>query len=330
MGLISRVSRKVSNDDERWIEVGLVVVDPLVDGELPVFQDEIDLPSHIERLKKASMSNHNLMIRLKTYWGSREEIRALLTKQGLGAQKISVVQLFTRVARKKGKLMIAVEKGVGERGWEEAAQLLKDCSADLIIVIGVGANLLREIKISKCMILISTCSSEEKRSLFSKSQQALSEAEPPYNDRHCQVFLEQFYQCLFQRKELEDSFREAQGEAAKHTSTYIWCCCLHEHAEDCRWQDIISKIGELQAHRIFRHLQRDWNKNNCFEVTHRVQSYLVGEGQTCVGEGPCCYAKLGLDRKQLHTNELSNNLLVWNGESYPGIEPACEQRANRF
>jgi hypothetical protein len=159
MGLISRVSHKISNDDERWIEVGLVVVDPLVDGELPVFQDEIDLPSHIERLKKASMSNHNLMIRVKTYWGSREEIRALLTKQGIAAQKISIVQLFTRVARKKGKLMIAVEKGVGERGWEEAAELLRDCSADLIIVIGVGANLLKEIKISKCMILISTCSS---------------------------------------------------------------------------------------------------------------------------------------------------------------------------
>jgi len=55
------------------IEVALVVCDPLVDetGEQPIFQDEVDISNHIERLKRASISNSSLTIKAKRYWGTK-------------------------------------------------------------------------------------------------------------------------------------------------------------------------------------------------------------------------------------------------------------------
>jgi hypothetical protein len=64
----------------------------------PLYHDEIDLPSHIEKLRKASLSKSDLSIKVSRVWGTKRELSKYLSGN-FGDKKGSffVVQIFTRV-----------------------------------------------------------------------------------------------------------------------------------------------------------------------------------------------------------------------------------------
>lgn len=84
MDIINKMSSRVSSHDiEHIVEVYLFVSDPLtcLNGELiPVHNDEINIVSHMDRLKRASMSECNLTIRAKRCWGTRNKLIAVLNQ----------------------------------------------------------------------------------------------------------------------------------------------------------------------------------------------------------------------------------------------------------
>lgn len=86
MDIINKMSSRVSSQDiEHIVEVYLFISDPLaclINGELiPVHNDEINIVSHIDRLKRASMSDSNLTIRAKRCWGTRNKLISVLNQE---------------------------------------------------------------------------------------------------------------------------------------------------------------------------------------------------------------------------------------------------------
>lgn len=103
--------------------------------------------------------------------------------------------------------------------------MLSYYKVDLLIVVGVGANLLAEIDYPKPLILITSISLEDKKSAtHSKNILDLYNA---YNDTFAQTFLESFFQNLFKRVEIGESVELAKKESSKFVEKYIWCCCMH-------------------------------------------------------------------------------------------------------
>jgi hypothetical protein len=81
----------------------LVVSDPLANQNttnttselVPVHNDEVNLASHIERLKRASMSDSNLTIRATRCWGSITKLASILNQEETPEKKINIVQFMT-------------------------------------------------------------------------------------------------------------------------------------------------------------------------------------------------------------------------------------------
>jgi hypothetical protein len=71
--------------------------------------------------------------------------------------------LLTEVRRVNDRLMLSLEGPLGEQMWEPAEEILSYHEVDLLIIIGVGANLLQAIDYPKPLILITSISIEEKR-----------------------------------------------------------------------------------------------------------------------------------------------------------------------
>lgn len=122
MDIISKMSSRVSSHDvEHIVEVYLFVSDPLaclINGELvPVHNDEINIVSHMDRLKRASMSDSNLTIRAKRCWGTKNKLISVLNQEETQEMKINIVQLMTEVRRINGKLMISLEGPLGQQIW---------------------------------------------------------------------------------------------------------------------------------------------------------------------------------------------------------------------
>ena len=108
--------------EEEIIKVFLVVCDPLVENQLekekqvtkeviyPLYHNEIDVPNHLERLKNASQTLSNMSIVASRVWGSRDELTKCLkcSSSDIKNNLFSVVQIFTRVERHKGVIVISL------------------------------------------------------------------------------------------------------------------------------------------------------------------------------------------------------------------------------
>ena len=112
---------------------------------MPVHNDEINIVSHMDRLKRASMSDSNLTIKARRCWGTKSRLVAVLNQEETQEMKISIVQLMTEVRRIDGKLMLSLEGPMGQQIWDSAEEILSYTQIDLLIIIGVGANFLKEI-----------------------------------------------------------------------------------------------------------------------------------------------------------------------------------------
>lgn len=310
MEIISKTSRSYSVDVEHAIDIILVVSDPLVhfhsDEAHPIYNDEVNITSHIERLKRASMSDSNLTIRAKREWATKKRLVSILSQEEVSRKKINIVELLTEVRRMEGKLMLSLEGPLGEQIWESAEEILSYHEIDLLIIIGVGANLLSEINYAKPLLLITSISIEEKR-IITQSRNMM-DSENIYNDAFSQVFLENFYQSLFKRAEIGESVDVAKREAGKLIESYIWCCCMHEHAPNCGWEEIINKIGYMEAHRLFKH--NEYKVNNYYSTTFEIQKFLLNGQETCCSGNICCFERQGFSKLVLHRQV--NKILHWN------------------
>lgn len=60
-------------------------------------------------------------------------------------KQINIVQLFTRIVKKDGKLWASLENKIGEEIWVEANEFLSIFHVELLIIIGIGAQYLEEL-----------------------------------------------------------------------------------------------------------------------------------------------------------------------------------------
>ena len=60
-------------------------------------------------------------------------------------KQINIVQLFTRIVKKDGKLWVSLENKIGEEIWVEANEFLSIFHVELLIIIGIGAQYLEEL-----------------------------------------------------------------------------------------------------------------------------------------------------------------------------------------
>jgi len=97
------------------------------------------------------------------------------------------------------------DENLGKRVWIEAADLFKeDLCANILIVVGVGVNLLKEVaeevNFNHPLILITTISLENTHAISTTHDRSLLDIENIYNDNYCQTYLEYLYSDLFKRK----------------------------------------------------------------------------------------------------------------------------------
>ena len=82
MKIISKTSKGSFSDFEDVIQVAVAVSEPLVERQgnqtLPLFYEQIDVCSHLERLRRTSVAECNLSIRAKRCHASREHLESLL------------------------------------------------------------------------------------------------------------------------------------------------------------------------------------------------------------------------------------------------------------
>lgn len=86
-----------SADEEQKINLTFVICDPLVSAnKIPIYQPEVDLEEHIERLEAVSQANQSLNIVVDKVIGNSNSIKALLSKEIYQKPKpIRIVQIFT-------------------------------------------------------------------------------------------------------------------------------------------------------------------------------------------------------------------------------------------
>lgn len=93
--IISQTSRSCSGDASQIIDIFIVVSDPLVrirNGQvLPLYNQELDITSHIERIRRASVSDSNLTIRVKREWATPKKLLSILSQEETLRKKISIV-----------------------------------------------------------------------------------------------------------------------------------------------------------------------------------------------------------------------------------------------
>jgi hypothetical protein len=212
------------------------------------------------------------------------------------------------VEKREGRVLISLEGAGGEQHWVEAAELLRNSQADLLIVIGIGAYLLEEVGYLRPMILLTSVSVEENRL-----------GDTSYSrDRFALTFLENLFSCIFKRLPLADAFSTARSEAKEFQYNYLWCCCLHSHAGDCGWAVLVRRVGSQQAHRLFRHSFEEWKALKFYPISNALQNIILeGESGTtaaCAKDNFCCWNRQGANKLALH--QTLDKLLIWNGLQY--------------
>ncbi len=113
---------------ELSIDIFLVVSDPLAritkyDAQ-PIYNDEVNITSHIDRLKRASLSDGNLTIRARREWGTRKRLVSILSQEEPTRREINIVELLTEVRKINDRLMLSLEGPLGEQMWESAEEIL--------------------------------------------------------------------------------------------------------------------------------------------------------------------------------------------------------------
>jgi hypothetical protein len=238
------------------------------------------------------------------------------------------------------------DEELGTRVWEEASSIFRqEINANIVIIVGVGVDQLKEVAQSVnftiSLILISTISLEDKHTLSATHDRSFLDLENSYTDKYSQDYLEYFYSNLFSRQEVGKCHQRAfgvaseniQSQSAGSNKTY-WCCCLHSHHPTCGWSKIVRRIGETEAHRLFKH--DEWPpKPKEFAFRQQIQSLLVGPGVAICNQDDtsCCYKLNGRTEnpKAYHGN--LKEMIVWNGcepsEIFPHLQ-TDQEWANKF